>query len=244
MLYPSEFRIGFGPFSSKNSPTAAGSSISKIRQGLLGAVHMVCGSVALLYVQQTISVLIRKALKTQHPVKTTRITVYDTLLTYNVTAGVGPFNASYVQPYFDYLKALSPDYEYEVLPYSSYAIAYDLVTNPTYATESLPISCQDGECDSYLLSGGVLMTTPWIPTGYSMHPVVKIDSVPAVQLDFEKELDEQAFSDTDCITYGADGVLIAIRMCLQTHESRPGSLIAGEYRQQSALSCQMTFSFY
>ncbi|KAK3339693.1 hypothetical protein B0T25DRAFT_361876 [Lasiosphaeria hispida] len=101
-------------------------------------------------------------------VKTSRVTVHDTVLTYNVTAGIGPFNASYIDPFFEMLKSISPGHPYQVLPDSASALAYSLVVSPTKASASSPVWCSlDHICDSYFLSGGLVMTTPWLPGSVS-----------------------------------------------------------------------------
>ncbi|KAJ4386439.1 hypothetical protein N0V93_009335 [Gnomoniopsis smithogilvyi] len=119
--------------------------------------------------------------------KTSNITLYDTIYKYDVTAGVGSFNASLVQPFINYLQGLSPNYPYTVLPYTQYAAAYTLVLNPLIATVSEPVACisdAPGDCMSYLFSGGLEMVTPWIPKQDTDYPMVKIDNVQAVQMDF------------------------------------------------------------
>ncbi len=172
-----------------------------------------------------------------NPVKTSTVTVYDTMLTYNVTAGVGPFNASYVQPYFDQQRALAPGYPFQVLPYSSYAMVNNLVVNPTYSTISAPVSCS-GACDSYLLSGGLLMATPWVPSGYGTFPDVKIDHVASIQLDFERDLGAApAFSDADCSTYASGGVAIAVRVCIKAKAPDSPSILAGKQVAVSPAGC-------
>ncbi len=156
------------------------------------------------------------------------VTVYDTLMTYNVTAGVGPFNASYVQPYFDELRGLAPQYPYQVLPYSSFAMVNSLVADPTYSTVSTPVACAGDGCSSYLLSGGLVMTTPWVPMGYGDHPMVKVDDVPSIQLDFDRAAAAAAsFADADCSVYGSPDTTIGVRLCLRTAGSSPGRLLAG-----------------
>jgi hypothetical protein len=72
------------------------------------------------------------------------------------------------------------------------------------------------------------MTTPWVPKGYATHPVVRIDAVPGIQLDFEKGPNGHEFADADCDTYGAPGILIGVQMCVKAHENIPRALVAGE----------------
>ena len=164
-----------------------------------------------------------------HTVRTSIVTVYDTALTYNVTAGIGPFNASYINPFFDNLKELSPGYPYQVLPYTSYAMVFNLVVNPTQASASPPIQCPtNSTCDSYFLSGGMAMTTPWIPDVSAPSPMAMLPDVQGIQLDFQAGSGtDDLFSKSDCETYGADGVLIGIKMCVKPHESDPNLIVTG-----------------
>ncbi|KAK0654852.1 hypothetical protein B0T16DRAFT_383864 [Cercophora newfieldiana] len=162
-------------------------------------------------------------------VNTTIITVYDTAHTYNATAGVGPFNTSLVEPFIKQLNSMSPpSYPYQILPFSIYAVVYNLMANPWYSTVMEPISCPDpaGRCESYLLSGGTLLMEPAIPSGYDSFPFVKVDNVPAVQLEFTPS-SNHSFSDSDCQVFGQANTLIAIRLCVAPSPSLPGSLDAG-----------------
>ncbi|KAK3315493.1 hypothetical protein B0H66DRAFT_642710 [Apodospora peruviana] len=155
-------------------------------------------------------------------VNTKRVTVYDTVLTYNVTAGIGPFNASYVDPFFENLKSLSPGYTHQVLPYSSYAAVHDLIANPALVSDSSPVQCPESSaCDSYFLSGGIAMTTPWMPSmPFASQRLARVTDVQGIQFDFEAGSgDGYNFSSADCETYGAEGVLIAIKVCLYICQS-------------------------
>ncbi|KAH8891555.1 hypothetical protein GQ53DRAFT_648717 [Thozetella sp. PMI_491] len=158
-------------------------------------------------------------------VNTSIVTVYDTAYTYNVSAGVGPFNESLVQPFIDRLQSSAPDYPYQVLPYSYFASVYILVLNPVISTTLPPSQCRDPGCTSYLLSGGVEMTAPWIPQGYPDHTMIKVDRVPSVQLDFKASVDSK-FEESDCDLFGAPGYAIGIKLCLEA-SSNPSSLRAG-----------------
>ncbi|KAF4609463.1 hypothetical protein G7Y89_g15853 [Cudoniella acicularis] len=61
-------------------------------------------------------------------------TSFDPIYKYNVTAGVGQFNGSYVISYLQHLQDLEPDYPYIILPYNMLAIAYNLVGNSMHAS--------------------------------------------------------------------------------------------------------------
>lgn len=151
------------------------------------------------------------------------------MYTYNVTAGVGPFNGSYVGSYIQGLRDLAPDYKYQVVPYSNLAIVYNLVVNPMHSLVSPPINCKGNLCDSYLLTGGLVMTTPWPPTNYSEHPVVEVYKAPATQIDFERGLHQgDSFSNADCSVFGADGFLIGIQLCVAESHVASRSYMAGK----------------
>ncbi|KAI0872377.1 hypothetical protein GGS24DRAFT_18477 [Hypoxylon argillaceum] len=149
---------------------------------------------------------------------TSTLTVYDTATTYNVTAGVGPFNGSYVLPFIDYLNTDFPTY-----PYNYFAPLYSLVNNPQWATLVDPLYCSGESCFSYLLSGGLLMTTPWMPLGYTNYPLVKIDNAPSIQMEFQQT--PLVFDSSDCSVFGGPGVQIGIQLCLA--DKSEGTLLAG-----------------
>lgn len=163
-------------------------------------------------------------------VDTSLITVYDTVYSYNVTAGVGPFNASLVQPFLSFLRSTAGDYPYEILPYTYFAAVYTLVLNPLITTVSQPVSCRIGdERESYLLSGGLEEVTPWVPQDHNEYPLVKIDRAAALQLDFTATAND-SFQSADCEIFGETGFAIGIRLCVVEVESidpYPGTLRAG-----------------
>jgi len=175
-------------------------------------------------------------------VDTSFVTVFDTVDTYNVTGGVGTFNASLVDPFLKYLNSLAPGYDKNVLPYTYYAAAYTLLLNPLISTISEPVACTPGSgvaCFSYLLSGGLEMVTPWAPRAdwYTDHPMVRIEHIPAMQLDFQSPLQNDSFADADCDVFGEDGVAIGIRLCVSQVASHPESLRAGTYIISRCRSC-------
>lgn len=101
------------------------------------------------------------------PARTSLVVVFDTAHSYPVTARVGPFNASYVKLFFDYLNSLAPNYPFKVLPYAYFGEINDLISNYFYATTADPIQCEPEnenttafQCAAYLLSGGVVDATP------------------------------------------------------------------------------------
>ena len=164
--------------------------------------------------------------------RTQLMTVYKSVQTYNVTAGVGQFNGSYVAPYLQQFQTTNPGYEYTVLPYSTIVTASGLVVNPMHSTAISPVTCDKGRtCHGYLISGGLIMTTPWPPTNWTSYPVVTIQKVPAIQIDFINGLYNDSFVDSeDCTVFGADEFLIGMKFCLANSRSSPGSVIAGKYR--------------
>ncbi|KAK3315604.1 hypothetical protein B0H66DRAFT_347508 [Apodospora peruviana] len=159
--------------------------------------------------------------------KTSLVTVYDTIDTYQVTAGVGMFRPEYVAPYFAFLSDLEPGYPYKLLPYSSYAVVYNLVANPIYSTVEQPIDCTGSGCASYLMSGGILMTTPWQPEGYPEHQSFRTHQTPTVQMEFQTGPGNDTYAEEYCEIYGADsGTLIAMRFCMAADPNKAGRVKA------------------
>jgi len=146
--------------------------------------------------------------------------------TYNITAGVGAFDGKLVHPYLEYLASLSPEYPFQVLPYTYYAAVYNLVANSMFSTVAEPIDCQGEWCVAYLLSGGVIMATPWIPEGNTTYPMVKLDNVPSMHLEFESTVGDD-FHEEDCQAFGSDDTKIGVRFCVAPMSGRANSLRAG-----------------
>ncbi|KAJ9144673.1 hypothetical protein NKR23_g5763 [Pleurostoma richardsiae] len=158
---------------------------------------------------------------------TSFITVYDTADVYDATAGVGPFNASLIQPFINLLQSTAPSYAYQVLPFTYYAAVYILVANPLISTISESVHCPgDSTCASYLLSGGLEMVAPWVPQGYDGYGMVKIDHAPSIQIDFSRPMTD-TFEEEDCSLFGQTGSRIGIRLCVAQDQSASGSLRAG-----------------
>lgn len=164
------------------------------------------------------------------PDNTSLVTVYDTAYIYDASAGVGPFNASLVQPFLAFLQGLSPEYPFTVLPYSYYAAAYTLVLNPLIATTADAVDCAaqlEGNCMSYLFTGGLEMVAPWSPAGYANFGLVKVDKVPAVQIDYSGvlDIDQEPFQTSSCDVYGDSDTSIGIQLCVEKHSA--GTIRAG-----------------
>ncbi|KAK4445907.1 hypothetical protein QBC34DRAFT_306007 [Podospora aff. communis PSN243] len=157
--------------------------------------------------------------------RTSLVVVFDTTHSYPVTAGVGPFNASYVAPFFQALRDLAPSYEFNTLPYSYYGPVHDLVVNPYYTTTTEPVDCQaavkdDGAdvCAAYILSGGLVLTTPWIPTGYPDHPQIVMENVPTIHAEFSALPAGKLFEEAECRLYGSNRTRIGVKFCLSQSE--------------------------
>lgn len=161
--------------------------------------------------------------------RTQLVVVYESVNSYEVTGGVGQFNGSYVPEYLKRYKDTNQDYGPAVLPYSTVNTASNLVVNPMHSTAIDPVVCEDNrECHSYLLSGGLIMTTPWPPTDYTSFPVITLRRVPAIQIDFVRGIHNDTFHDAeDCTVFGEEGFLIGIKFCLARSQSATGSLFAG-----------------
>ncbi|KAK7917442.1 hypothetical protein PG985_011050 [Apiospora marii] len=155
-------------------------------------------------------------------------TIYETALTYNVTAGVGPFNGSLVHPFLDFLESLAPDYPYTTLPYNYYAMAGSLITYPMLGLVAEPIYCEGQGCFSYLLSSGLEMAVPGVPRGFSDYPLVRIVDVLAIQIEFNEVTTHEVFESKDCNVYGAPGTSIGIELCL-AQGPKFGGLQAGVF---------------
>jgi len=121
-------------------------------------------------------------------------------------------------------------YPYKVLPYSIQAIAYNLVTNPMYSTVFEPVHCTLPGCQSYLLSGGGMFTTPPFPSALKTSKVMVIPNVISRQVDFSPGLAHgDEFHPSDCTVYAdeAGGTIIAAKVCIAHSLVNKGSIIAG-----------------
>lgn len=67
-------------------------------------------------------------------VRTQLVVVYDSVNSYNVTAGVGQFNGSYIPEYLKQFQDTNDGYTLSVLPYSTTLTASNLVVNPMHST--------------------------------------------------------------------------------------------------------------
>lgn len=161
-------------------------------------------------------------------VNTSSVTIYDTAVTYPVTAGVGRFNGSLLDPFKTFMHSLQPDYPYQTVPYNYLASAYSLVVNPLFATVAKPRKCNTQPCYSYLLSGGLSSVIPWVPRDHADYSFVRVKHAPSIQADFEGHLAKNiSFSNSECDIFGQEDILIGIRLCLRMSPTEPGTLMAG-----------------
>jgi hypothetical protein len=162
----------------------------------------------------------------------TKITLVNkTISTYNVTAGVGIFRGAYVAEFLEQLESTNSGYNLSVLPYSIITTAAHLVTNPSHSLTTTPVNCNAGKrCYSYLMPGGLLMSTPWPPTDHEDYPTITIYNAPAIQIDFLRDTEEEdSFIDAkDCLVYGSDEFVIGMKFCLAESKAKPDSLFAGK----------------
>ena len=87
----------------------------------------------------------------------------------------------------------------------------------------------DNACNSYLMTGGLALTTPWPPVSHVEDPVILVESVPGTQIDFRRGLQRGDYiEEDDCDLFYQEPYLIAIRFCLTRSRVRPGSFIAGK----------------
>ncbi|KAL3458892.1 hypothetical protein BJX64DRAFT_291799 [Aspergillus heterothallicus] len=158
---------------------------------------------------------------------------YNSVQSYTVTAGVGPFNGSYVARYRQRLQDMETGYQHTIVPFSVQAIVYNLVTNPLHSVAGHPVptgACVRDACDSYLLPGGLISGTPWPPLMKQWAPVIEFPKVPACQIDFRNGNDDgDVFSDQDCSAFGGNMTLLGVRFCLARSRILEGTYIAGLY---------------
>ncbi|KAK4218445.1 hypothetical protein QBC37DRAFT_274751 [Rhypophila decipiens] len=166
-------------------------------------------------------------------INTSSISVYDTGLSYDVTAGIGPFTGSLVQPFIDLLQTRAETKSQTLVPYTFAHLVNLLVTNPAISTVSSPVSCTDdgkGGCTSYLVTGGLESVTPWITPAqyYSDFTMARLDRVPSIQVDVSTlDAPKTGFSDKDCEIFGKYGIIIGLKLCIAADPTRQGSLRAG-----------------
>jgi len=152
-------------------------------------------------------------------VQTSLVSVYDTVESFNASAGIGPFNASHVDGFLRALSDTAPDYPLNILPYTYYGIVYNLLANPLFTTAVDPIRCSKSDenlsCQAHLLSGGLSMVTPFNPGGHRDYNLVRVPETPTTQLDSSgRQRLPQKFLDSDCDVFGSNDTLIAVKFCL------------------------------
>jgi hypothetical protein len=168
-------------------------------------------------------------------VKTSLSVIYEPVFTYDVRAGIGPFNGSYVETYIKAFNTMNEGYDLNVVPYSDMATIQSLVVNPMHSVQTEPVTCSAAQCDSYLLPGGLATATPWPPVNYTGEDVIVIASAPATQVDFRDGLAQgDSFQHDDCDTFGAEDVYIGLRFCSAWSNVQEGALIAGKCLSQHA----------
>jgi hypothetical protein len=162
-------------------------------------------------------------------VDTNIIIAYKPAHTYAVTAGVGEFNGSMVAEYLQRLQSLVPSYQRAILPYSVQAVATTLVANQMHSLSQPSVACTGSKCNSYFLSGGLVLTTPWPSSEDPSYLFVKMQDVIGRHIDFKFGLEYgDALEDNDCTMYSDNGTtLIALRFCITRSKVDMGSYIAG-----------------
>ena len=150
---------------------------------------------------------------------------------YEVTSGIGPFNASYVDQFVQSMK--DPAFpSVSVIPYTYSSVVHSLIVNSLFSTVAEPISCTpsggDSECASYILSGGLSLTAPWTPPSNPDYPLVRIGDVPTVQIEFQSRRGKGSFDGDNCVLFGTNDTYIAAELCL---EAVGGSIHAGKLLQ-------------
>jgi len=123
---------------------------------------------------------------------------------------------------------MSPQYKSAVAPYSFTAISYNLVANQMHSTICDPINCTGEYCRAYLMSGGVIMLTPWTPTSFPSYPLVMAHHIPSIHVEFEYNPTFPDFSATDCDFFGSAGILISAQVCIRNSKETKAHLDIGK----------------
>ena len=169
-------------------------------------------------------------------VNTSLSTVYRSHFTYSTMAGIGPFDGSLLSPYMKYLSDSNPDVvdgdtvqvNRSVVPYTTLALTHDLITNPQHSISAPHTGCNDENCTSYILPGGLESARPKPPTNYTDYPIMLLESVPATQIDFLNGADPaEVFTQDDCDLFWQNPWAIAIRFCLAPSQAKDGAFVAG-----------------
>lgn len=161
-------------------------------------------------------------------VRTSSITAYNHSDTFHVTAGTGPFNGSFVEPFLESFD--------NVVPYWALALTYNFVSNLLFSISSRPITCprRATQCDSYLLPGGTYLMYPQPSPQPSADSTVIIYDAPGTQIDFAQGLDaSDQFLSQDCIVYGDENSLVGVEFCLAMSQASKGSVLAGRFPVES-----------
>lgn len=145
----------------------------------------------------------------------------QTLRTFDVLAGTGPFNGSLVKPFLSTYNT--------TVPYFAIASSYSFISNPQFSVSLQPPSCAGGmvPCESHVLPGGTYLMWPQINDSVPVGLVVHIDNAPAMRLDFAQGLNtsDDYFSPASCAIYG-DGI-VALMFCLEKSATHHDALKAG-----------------
>lgn len=146
--------------------------------------------------------------------------MFDTASVYDVTSGIGPFNASYVDSFVGSFQDPETEPATAIVPYVFTSVADSLITNTLFTTVAEPIHCEpserDLECASYVISGGLSLVSPWAPAGNPDYPLIRIRDVPTMQAEFQGRSGpkSKSFSDGDCLLFGSERSRIAAELCL------------------------------
>lgn len=164
--------------------------------------------------------------------KTDTDVVMHSISSYNVTAGIGSFQGAYVSEFLQQLQETNAGYNQTILPYSIITSSSQLTINSRHSLKTAPVDCnKTQECDSYLLPGGLAMSTPWPPTDHADYPLITIHGAPATQIDFERNLEPEPSFDIaqDCLVFGSQGFVVGMQFCLAKSTSIADALVAGMY---------------
>lgn len=149
-------------------------------------------------------------------------------------AGVGPFNASLLQPFRDRLRSYAAGYTHETLPFIYLAEAWTFLSNPLLSVSAKTPECSSTLCASYIFWGGLEYVVPWVPQVSPDHLMVMVKHVPSIQAHLMGPV-EDTFDAADCDIFGEPGVRIGIRLCLAPVQLNPGSFRAGKLARRDIM---------
>ena len=123
-----------------------------------------------------------------------------------------------VASYITDLQSRNPGYARKVVPYNVHALVYNLVSSPIHSVAVAPITCAGHTCSSYLLTGGLPLTTPVAPPLRPEADIIRLQNVTSKHVEFEA-IRAPTFEPNECVDFSDGGQdSIVTRLCLK-HDS-------------------------